>query len=190
MTIRTLALALALTTAVPALWLPAMSSAAEQPVASEKNPPGDIPDTQVFVDYQGAGVTMKVPEGWARADEASGAVFSDKYNRIELTVETIATPLSVSSVTGHEAKTLAAGGRAVKIASVKEVKLDGGQAVRIDYSANSEPSAVTGKQIRLEAVRFYLAGPSGAVAVLDMSAPNGADNVDQWNLMSNSLRVK
>jgi hypothetical protein len=49
---------------------------------------------------------------------------------------------------------------------------------------------VTNKQIRLEAVRFYLPGSNGKVAVLDMSAPLGADNVDQWNLMANSLRVK
>lgn len=61
--------------------------------------------------------------------------------------------------------------------------------MRLDYTANSEPNAVTNKQIRLEAVRFYLFG-KGRVAVLDMSAPSGADNVDQWNLMANSLRIK
>ncbi|MBN9305996.1 MAG: hypothetical protein BGO82_00805 [Devosia sp. 67-54] len=189
MTSRSLAFALALS-AGAAISLPAVSIAVEKPVASEKNPPGDIPDTQVFVDYQGAGVTMKVPEGWARADEANGAIFSDKYNRVELTTQTTASSPSVSSVTSHEAKDLVAGGRAVKIIAVKEVKLDGGRAVRVDYSANSEPNAVTSKQIRLEEVRFYLRGPSGKLAVLDMSAPNGADNVDQWNLMSNSLRVQ
>jgi hypothetical protein len=189
MTARHFAFVLALA-AGAALSLPAVSIAVEKPVASEKNPPGDIPDTQVFVDYQHAGVTMKVPEGWARADEANGAIFSDKYNRIELTTQAVNAPLSASSVTSHEAKDLVAKGRAVKIIAVKNVKLDGGNAVRIDYSANSEPNAVTSKQIRLEEVRFYLQGPSGKMAVLDMSAPNGADNIDQWNLMSNSLRVK
>ena len=40
----------------------------ETPVAPEKNPPGDIPDTQVFVEYRsaGGGYQLEVPEGWAR----------------------------------------------------------------------------------------------------------------------------
>lgn len=189
MIVRNLAFALALA-AGTTVSLPAVSTAVEQAVPSEKNPPGDIPDTQVFVDYQAAGVTMKVPEGWARTDEVDGAIFSDKYNRIELTTQTTASPLSAASVSSHEAKDLVAHGRAVKIVAVKEVNLDGGKAVRIDYSANSAPNAVTGKQIRLEEVRFYLQGPQGKLVVLDMSAPSGADNVDQWNLMSNSLRKK
>ena len=163
---------------------------AEQAAPAEKNPPGDIPDTQVFVEYKGDAVTMKVPEGWARTDEPGGAVFADKYNRIELLTEASPNPVTAASITGHEAKDLAAGKGAIKITSVKDVKLDGGKAVRIDYSANSAPNAVTNKQIRLEAVRFYLPGSNNKVAVLDMSAPLGADNVDQWNLMANSLRVK
>jgi hypothetical protein len=163
---------------------------AEQAVPAEKNPPGDIPDTQVFVQYQGAGVTMKVPEGWARTDEAAGAIFADKYNGLEVTTITSTAPLTAASVTNNEAKSLAAGRGAIKITSVKDVKLDGGMAVRVDYSANSAPNPVTNKQIRLEEVRFYLQGSGGHVAVLDMSAPLGADNVDQWNLMANSLRVK
>src|SRR5689334_2295344 len=33
-------------------WQPVMAGAAEKPIAAERNPPGDIPDTQVFVTYQ------------------------------------------------------------------------------------------------------------------------------------------
>jgi len=48
---------------------------------------------------------------------------------------------------------------------------------------------VTGKQIRLEDVRF-LYFKAGKLVTLDMAAPFGADNVDQWNLMANSVRLQ
>src|SRR5689334_2010130 len=49
------------------------TSPSSNPPATEFNPPGDIPDNQVFVDYRvpGSGVHIKVPEGWARSS-ASG----------------------------------------------------------------------------------------------------------------------
>ncbi len=57
--------------------------AAETAVPAEKNPPGDIPDTQVFIDYASPqGFTMKVPEGWARSDRADGASFVDKLDGV------------------------------------------------------------------------------------------------------------
>lgn len=178
-----------LSLAAPGTAYLAPTVAAEQAVPSEKNPPGDIPDTQVFVHYNGAGFSMKVPEGWSRTDRASGAVFADKYNTISVSVSAAPTAPTVATITNGDAKSLAASGRAVVVGSIKAIKLDGGQAIRVDYTANSEPNAVTNKQIRLEEVRFYLFG-NGRVVTLDMSAPKGADNVDQWNLMANSLRVK
>lgn len=48
------------------------------PLATEKNPPGDIPDNQAFVDYTSPlSFSIKVPEGWARREQASNVVFSD-----------------------------------------------------------------------------------------------------------------
>lgn len=177
---------------VVALTLPLSAvsvGAAEAPVSVEKNPPGDIPDTQVFIAYEGPGFSMQVPEGWSRADEAAGARFFDKYDSVEATIADSAAAPTPSSVTAGEAATLTKTGRAVQIKDVKQVKLDGGRAVRIDYSSNSEPNAVTNKQIRLEAVRFFVF-KNGKLVTLDMSAPFGADNVDQWNLMANSVRLK
>ena len=47
----------------------AQASSAEKPVAAEKNPPGDVPDNQVFIDYRSPlGFNIKVPEGWARRE--------------------------------------------------------------------------------------------------------------------------
>ena len=61
--------------------------ATETPVKAEKNPPGDIPDDQVFIAYASPlGYDLKVPEGWARTDRADGVVFADKYGKIEVTV--------------------------------------------------------------------------------------------------------
>ena len=59
----------------------------DQAVTPEKNPPGDIPDTQAFVIYGSpAGFLLKVPEGWARKERRDGATFSDKYNIVEISV--------------------------------------------------------------------------------------------------------
>ena len=80
-------------------------------------------------------------------------------------------------------------GRAVEVTAITAVDLPGGPAIRIDYSANSEPNAVTNKPVRLEANR-YLFFKGGKIAALDLYAPFGADNVDQWNLMSQSFQWK
>src|SRR3954470_10175370 len=47
--------------------------ARETAIAPEKNPPGDIPDNQVFVPYRSPlGSSIKVPEGWSRVERADG----------------------------------------------------------------------------------------------------------------------
>jgi hypothetical protein len=162
--------------------------AAETPVAAEKNPPGDIPDSQVFITYAGPGFSMQVPEGWSRQDENGGALFSDKYNLIEVASSDVAVAPTIDSVTTKDLAEMTAGGRAVEVSKVSAVELAGGHAIRIDYSSNSEPNPVTDKQVRLERVR-YLFFKSGRLVTLDMAAPFGADNVDQWLLMADSVRI-
>lgn len=163
--------------------------AQEKAVAPEKNPPGDIPDSQVFVTYASPlGFQLKVPEGWARKDRRDGASFADKYGEIAVVVRQGPAP-TLASVRAGEAAELEASGRAVKITGVSEVKLPAGPAVRIVYGENSEANAVTGKQIRLESER-YLIAHAGSVASLTFSAPAGADNADQWKLMSDSFGWK
>jgi hypothetical protein len=162
--------------------------AAEQPVKAEKNPPGDIPDDQVFVAYRSPlGFALQVPEGWSRTDRPDGARFADKYNIIDISVVPNGTTPTAQSVQSHEAAELTASGRAVKIASVKDVKLKHWPAVRITYSSNSDPNSVTNKQIRLEHERFIFF-KDGKTATIDFAAPQGADNADQWQLMSNSFQ--
>lgn len=181
-----LALALGAVTLAPILADPAL--ARETAVAPEKNPPGDIPDSQAFVLYKSPlGFSIKVPEGWSRAGRADGARFVDKYNIIDMAVSKVDQPPNVSIAKTREAAELRKTGRAVEIKSVKDVKLPSGPAVLITYSSNSEPNPVTNRQIRLEHNR-YLMFRNGTLVSLDLSAPYGADNVDQWRLMSNSFQ--
>ena len=167
---------------------PAIS--AETAVTPEVSPPGDIPDNQVFITFVSpAGFTVKVPEGWARTDDAQETVFSDKYNRIALTNATIAQPLSIDYAKSVLAPEIEKSGRAVKIKETVEVKLRAGRAVKIAYDANSAPNEVTNKQIRQENERYYFA-KNGQLIILSLTAPKGADNVDQWKLISSSFRWK
>lgn len=165
---------------------PAM--AAEQAVVAEKSPAGDIPDSQAFITYTSPlGYSLKVPEGWARTDRNDGARFADKYNAIDIAVSPATSAPTVASVTNHEAADLVKTGRAVKIEAIKNVKLGTGPAMLIAYSSNSEPNAVTGKQLRLENNRCLI-HRGAKLAAVNLSAPLGADNVDQWKLISNSFR--
>ncbi len=166
------------------------ASAAEKPVQQEKNPPGDIPDTQVFIDYTSPeGFTLKVPEGWARSDRADGASFVDKLDGVVVSVSKADAAPTVDSAKADYVVKLEAAGRAVRVSAVKQVKLPAGTAIRIVYTSNSEPNAVTNRQVRLENER-YLYFKDGKLVALELYAPKGADNVDQWQLMSNSFRWK
>ena len=67
-------------------------AAVERPLAPEHNPPGDIPDDQVFIDYSSPqGFSLQVPEGWARQDLTNGAAFTDKYDSVAVAADTSAT---------------------------------------------------------------------------------------------------
>ena len=158
-------------------------------VAAEKNPPGDIPDNQVFVKYASAagGYSLKVPEGWARTEDGADVSFADKYNSVNVTVTKAADPPTAKNVLVESPLAdLAKSGRAVKVKSVTQKKLPGGPVVLVKYDSDSEPNPVTNKILRLEN-EAYVFFKDGRVAILTVSAPRGADNVDQWKLMSESF---
>ena len=160
----------------------------ETAVAPEVNPPGDIPDDQVFITYKSPkGFSMKVPEGWARSDEANGVSFADKYDSVGLATMPASKAPTVASVKQNEVAKLKANGHAVDVKKVRTMKLPAGNAVAVDYLSNSSVNAVTGRKIRLENRRIYYFH-GGTEAVLTLSAPAGADNVDQWKMMAESFR--
>ncbi|WP_414476130.1 hypothetical protein [Microvirga sp. M2] len=186
------------TTLLPAIALSAVPAAAqgrdkplpvvEKPAPPEKNPPGDIPDDQVFIEYRSPlGFSIKVPEGWARRDAGEGVTFSDKYGTVAVAVAPEAAPPTVASVKQTQVASLESSGRAVKVTHVKAEKLPAGEAVAVAYASNSDPNPVTNKAIRLENERYFF-WKDGKLATLTMSAPYGADNADQWQLMAKSFR--
>src|SRR5437764_12662296 len=94
----------------------AIAAAAEKPIVPEHNPPGDIPDTQVFVTYASPlGFSIKVPEGWSRKEDAQSVIFSDKYNTIEVTQSPLSSAPTKDSVKSQEVPALEKAGRAVTI---------------------------------------------------------------------------
>ncbi len=123
-------------------------------VRADQANPGDIPDTQVFVDYQSPlGFSIKVPEGWARTTTADGVTFAERYDTIAVRVTQAPAPGST-----HRA-----------------------------YSSVSAANPVTGKTTRLENEQYQFWN-AGRLATLTLSAPAGADNADQWHLISHSFR--
>lgn len=191
-TTETTSTALPVTTAIAPAATPGLVSQKpinEQPVTPEKNPPGDIPDNQAFVTYNSAsgGYLLEVPEGWARQTNAKNVKFTDKLDGVEVTVTNEANPITPATVKAKQAVELQKSGRSVQVVNVKDVQLPSGKAVLIEYTSNSEPDAVTGKQIRLEN-SSYLFFNNGKLATLRLWAPQGADNVDQWQRISRSFR--
>ena len=166
----------------------AQASSAEKPMAPEKNPPGDIPDNQVFIEYRSPlGFKIEVPEGWARRESSDGVTFNDKYNTIALLTSQRADAATVANVKQGDVSELEKTGKAVRVTAVKSVKLPAGSAVVVSYSSNSEPNPVTEKAIREENERYFF-WQNGKLVTLTLSSPYGADNADQWDLMSKSFR--
>ena len=162
-------------------------AAPQQPIAPEKNPPGDIPDNQAFVEYSSPlGFSIKVPEGWARRDQANEVSFSDKYNEVRVVVSPQATPPTAASLRTSEIAALEKSPNGVRVASVKDMALPAGSAVVVAYGSNSELNPVTNKAIRLDNARYYY-WKGGMLATLTLSSPAGADNADQWQFMAKSF---
>lgn len=161
----------------------------EKPVAPEKNPPGDIPDTQVFVKYTSTagGYELQFPEGWAQTENGSDVKFVDKYDGLQVGILDISEPVTLDSIKSKQEADLIKTGRAISVKSVKEVKISGNKVFVISYDSNSEANPVTNKKIRLENKNYYFY-KDGKMAVVTVWAPLGADNVDQWNFISENFK--
>jgi len=183
-------IALSTCAVLPVVAAPSISAAnvaAPRPIAVEKNPPGDIPDNQAFVAFRSPmGFSIKVPEGWARRDQASGVAFSDKYNTVEIALSPRHDAPSVTNVMSKEVTDLELQPKAIRIQNIKSMMLPAGSAVVVAFEANSDPNPVTNKAIRLESANYYF-WKGGRLATLTLSAPAGADNVDQWRLIARSF---
>ncbi|WP_020677590.1 PsbP-related protein [Geopsychrobacter electrodiphilus] len=173
----------------PAASSPRMDSRrSELPVAAEKNPPGDIPDSQVFVPYSSsqAGYRLSVPEGWARTTSEHAVTFQDKLNGLSVTITKADKLPDKRDIYNNQATRLKQTGRAVIMKQIKTVRLSNQPAILMRYESNSEPDPVINKQVRLENSSYFYYH-NGKLAELRLWAPLGADNVDQWRLISRSF---
>jgi hypothetical protein len=159
----------------------------ESPVPTESSPPGDIPDNTQFVPYRTkGGFRISVPEGWARTTAKTSATFTDKLNTIVASWEPASAAPTVASATHTEVPQLQTTERAFTLGDVTEATLPAGRAVLISFQENSAPNAVTGKQYRLDVLRYELFR-GGTEAVITLLSPVGADNVDPWRTVTESF---
>lgn len=158
--------------------------AANSPKAAEVNPAGDIPDTQAYVAYSppGSVYAVQVPEGWSRSTAAGGVTaFTDKLNRVEMQQR----PAGAQLTAAQAKRALVPAG--AKTPALTTVTRTAGPAIRIAYSIGTPADPVTGKS-HTDAVERYAFFHRGHSVVLTLSGPQGADNVDPWKKITNSLR--
>src|SRR5207237_1294507 len=136
----------------------ASATPAETAVAVESNPPGDIPDSQAFVDYRSTagGYHLQVPEGWARTERSASVTFADKLHSVAVDIESASGPRTVDTVRSMDEPKIRSSVRAFQEIKVQAVALSSGSAVLLRYRANSEPNQVTGKVYRLEVDRYEI----------------------------------
>ena len=159
-------------------------------VAPETNAPGDIPDTVAYIPYSNSsgGYTFSHPEGWAQTVSGSAVAFTDKYNGVSASVLSASAQPTTSSAQSLDVPKLRASEPAFALTGVSPVTLPAGSGVLIVYRRNSPPDPVTGRSVRQEVHRYEIYGTSRMVA-LDLFGAVGADNVDPYTRMSQSLRL-
>jgi hypothetical protein len=114
-------------------------------------------------------------------------MFSDKLNSVRMERspgEKSATAASVRSAVLPQLARTVPGYRAGKVTTVTRTA---GPAVLVTYQTTSKPDDVTGKTHR-NAVERYEFAKGGKVAVLTLTGPVGADNVDPWKIVTDSFK--
>ena len=164
----------------------APSTTGPNPNGPEVSPSGDIPDNQAFVPYRGPGFVVSVPEGWAQSTTASGVQFSDKLNSITARSQQ-GGALTAAQARSTTVAKLAAAREGFVPGSVTVVRRKAGPAVRITYRATGTTDPVTGKT-PTDAVEQYVFVHNGKRLTLTLSGPKGADNVDPWRIVTDSVR--
>ena len=156
------------------------------PNAPEVVEPGDIPDDQVFVRYTSPdrAVSVSVPEGWARTEQGGAVTFTDKYNSVTIRDAAGEAP-TIASVTAGGLADVSSDPTFTSL-HVTPIKRKIGDGVLATFEIGSAPNAVTGKKALLAAER-YVFWRNGTQVVLTLSGAKGADDVDPWRTVSDSL---
>lgn len=175
-----------LLTPVLAIVIAAMPAAALQAATQEAHSAGDIPDNQVFVAFNSPlGFSIKVPEGWARREGPGMVRFEDKFLSLQVSVAPRSAAPTLAAIKHDELAALEHSG--ARIGKLEALRLPAGPVIQVRFAANSAPNPVTNKSIRLDCVSQY-AWKAGQMATVSFCGPAGADNADQWALMSRSFK--
>lgn len=142
----------------------------------------------MFVDYRvpGSTVHIKVPEGWARSSVGGTTTFTDQYNSIAVSTTRAATAPTVASAQRADVARLRRTVSNFARGQVSMVQRQHGSAVLVTYFADSAQSPVTGKVVR-DAVERYEFWRSGEEVIVTLTGPKGADNVDPWRTVTDSV---
>jgi hypothetical protein len=145
----------------------------------------------VFIDHTAPGsrVHFSVPEGWAATTQGPVTTFTDKYNSISIDVRPRASAPTVASARAEDVPELQQTTANFQLQGVESVDRKHGSAVHITYLADSPPNPVTDKVVRNAVERFEF-WKGGEEAILTLAGPQGADNVDPWQIVSDSLEWK
>jgi hypothetical protein len=168
---------------------PSGSSSNGAPAVQETNPVGDIPDNTAYVAFRppSGQYEIKVPEGWARTASGNAVSFTDKLNTVRVETVAAASAPTVDSAKATEVPTIQAASQRFTLGKVSTVKRKAGDAVLITYQADSPVDPVTGKVVP-DAVERYEFFKGGAQAIVTLTGPVKADNVDPWRTVTDSFR--
>jgi hypothetical protein len=162
---------------------------AVNPNAPEVVSPGDIPDNQLFVPYHrtDGGYTINVPEGWSRTESNGAVTFTDKYNSIMVSTIPATAPPTIDSVRTSGLADVSQD-PSYRVGKITTFKKAGGSGIKATYEIGSKPNKVTGKKALLAVERYVYFG-NGTLVVVTLSGAKGADNVDPWKTVTDSVRI-
>ncbi|KMV18355.1 hypothetical protein ACP6C3_31000 [Mycolicibacterium septicum] len=154
----------------------------------EANPPGDIPDNQVFVGFTATdgSFAVKYPEGWARTDSGSTVAFGEAFNSITVSGHDGFYQPTEDYARSVEVPQIATRTPGFTPGHVSTVQRPAGTVVLITYQQDSPPSSVTGKSIRQDVERYEYSRDGRGVA-LTLAAPTGSDTTDAWHTVTDSF---
>ena len=148
--------------------------------------PHQSSDPSGWIHYSGPVFSIQYPEGWVRNVSPSGATatFSDKDSHISVAI----IPGSFQTPTTQSVTSEIAGISGAKVtAPAGQVALPAGAAIKVSYEAMGPADPVTGKRPRLVIDRYETAN-SGRVAILELAAQVGIDNVDAYLAIAKSFK--
>jgi len=129
---------------------------------------------------------VSVPEGWARTEEGASTVFTDKLNTVRIQTQPRPAPATIDSIRTTELPGIKAATDGFQLGTVSAAPRKPGEVVVVTYRGSAPANPVTGKTFDADFER-YAYWHAGQEVILTLSGPVGADNVDPWRIITDSL---